>query len=248
MNYKALLMDLDGTSIPFLGDRANHRVQEAVARAHRYVSVSIVTGRLLSQVLPVMEQLAITGPCVLNNGSQIYDPNTQCIIKELFLPSNSVEEIYQIIKNIVGEFVVYDGVAVYPAEKWSELSRVMSFYIPDTKSSIVEEIAMKMRAFSDVTTNKMNGKNITDESIEVVHGNATKQYGVYEIAKMLGISTHEIIGIGDGYNDFAMLMACGLKIAMGNAVPELKNIADFIAPPIEEDGVATVIEKFILNT
>ena len=52
--------------------------------------------------------------------------------------------------------------------------------------------------------------------------------------------------MGDGYNDFPLLMACGLKIAMGNAVPELKAIADFIAPSVEEDGVATVIEKFIL--
>ena len=42
-------------------------------------------------------------------------------------------------------------------------------------------------------------------------------------------------------------MACGLKIAMGNAVPELKAIADFIAPTVEEDGVATVIEKFVLQ-
>lgn len=41
-------------------------------------------------------------------------------------------------------------------------------------------------------------------------------------------------------------MACGLKVAMGNAVKELKEIADFIAPTVEQDGLATVIEKFIL--
>lgn len=48
-------------------------------------------------------------------------------------------------------------------------------------------------------------------------------------------------------NDHSLLCAYRLKIAMGNAAPELKAIADFIAPSIEEDGVATVIEKFILN-
>ena len=52
--------------------------------------------------------------------------------------------------------------------------------------------------------------------------------------------------MGDGYNDFPLLMASGLKIAMGNAVPELKEIADFVAPTVEEDGVAVIIEKFIL--
>lgn len=43
-----------------------------------------------------------------------------------------------------------------------------------------------------------------------------------------------------------LLMACGLRVAMGNAVEDLKAIADYIAPPVENDGVADVIEKFIL--
>lgn len=41
-------------------------------------------------------------------------------------------------------------------------------------------------------------------------------------------------------------MANPLRIAMGNAVDDLKAIADYIAPPVEKDGVAHVIEKFIL--
>jgi len=41
-------------------------------------------------------------------------------------------------------------------------------------------------------------------------------------------------------------MACGLKVAMGNATEDLKEIADYIAPTVDEDGVADVIEKFVL--
>jgi hydroxymethylpyrimidine pyrophosphatase-like HAD family hydrolase len=55
-----------------------------------------------------------------------------------------------------------------------------------------------------------------------------------------------MIGVGDGYNDFPLLEACGLKVAMGNALEDLKGIADYIAPSVDEDGVANVIEKFIL--
>ena len=84
-------------------------------------------------------------------------------------------------------------------------------------------------------------------AIEVSNADATKLHGIVEVAELFGIQTHEMIGVGNGYNDFPLLMACGLKIAMGNAVPELKAIADFIAPSVEDDGVATVIEKFILN-
>jgi hydroxymethylpyrimidine pyrophosphatase-like HAD family hydrolase len=42
-------------------------------------------------------------------------------------------------------------------------------------------------------------------------------------------------------------MASGLKVAMGNAIKDLKAIADYIAPSVEEDGVADVIEKFVLQ-
>jgi len=69
---------------------------------------------------------------------------------------------------------------------------------------------------------------------------------IFKVAKILGIDTHEIIGIGDGYNDFPLLMACGLKVAMGNAVEDLKAIADYIAPTVSQDGVADVINKFVL--
>ena len=57
----------------------------------------------------------------------------------------------------------------------------------------------------------------------------------------------DTIGIGDGNNDKPWLLMCGLKVTMGNAVPELKAIADYIAPGVENDGVADVIEKFVLS-
>ena len=82
--------------------------------------------------------------------------------------------------------------------------------------------------------------------MSIQHVEATKQHAIFEVAKLLHIDTHEIIGVGDGYNDFPLLMACGLKVAMGNAVPELKAIADYIAPTIDEDGVSDIIEKFVL--
>lgn len=84
--------------------------------------------------------------------------------------------------------------------------------------------------------------------IIITHAEATKQHGVFEVAKLLGLQTHDMIGVGDGYNDFPLLLACGLKVAMGNAVPELKEIADYVAPTVENDGVVDIINKFILQS
>lgn len=85
-------------------------------------------------------------------------------------------------------------------------------------------------------------------AIYITSGDATKQHAVVTLSETLGIPTEEMIGIGDHYNDFPLLMACGLKVAMGNAVDELKAIADYVVPTVEEDGVADVIEKFILSS
>ncbi len=82
--------------------------------------------------------------------------------------------------------------------------------------------------------------------ILIYNSSATKQHAIFEIANIIGIQTHDIIAVGDGYNDFPLLMAAGLKIAMGNAVEDLKAIADYIAPPVEQDGVAHIIERFVL--
>lgn len=71
---------------------------------------------------------------------------------------------------------------------------------------------------------------------------------VLKLMKHLNITPEETVGIGDGYNDYPLLQAVGYKVAMHNAHDELKNIADFIAPSIDEDGLSVVIEKVLSNS
>jgi hydroxymethylpyrimidine pyrophosphatase-like HAD family hydrolase len=55
-----------------------------------------------------------------------------------------------------------------------------------------------------------------------------------------------LLGVGDAGNDIHMLEYAGLSVAMGNAFDDIKAIADYVTHSNEEDGVAHVIEKFIL--
>jgi hydroxymethylpyrimidine pyrophosphatase-like HAD family hydrolase len=79
----------------------------------------------------------------------------------------------------------------------------------------------------------------------ITHSQATKQHGVFEFSKVAGVPLQNIAGVGDDENDFPLLMACGYKVAMGNAVASLKDIAGYVAPPVEEDGAVQVIEKIL---
>ena len=54
----------------------------------------------------------------------------------------------------------------------------------------------------------------------------------------------ETIAVGDAPNDTEILQTAGVAVAMGNALPEIKKIADFVTADNDNDGVAKVVEKY----
>ena len=85
------------------------------------------------------------------------------------------------------------------------------------------------------------------DNIEFTAQRADKGLGVLALAKAKGIKPEEIIAIGDSENDLAMLKVVGLPVAMGNAVDSVKAVAKYITDTNINDGVAKMIEKFILQ-
>jgi len=83
-------------------------------------------------------------------------------------------------------------------------------------------------------------------TLEILSKGVTKGTGIQLIAEKLGIHKDEVICIGDSGNDIAMINYAGLGVAMGNATTQIKEAADFVTLSNEEDGVAHVINKFIL--
>jgi Cof subfamily protein (haloacid dehalogenase superfamily) len=64
---------------------------------------------------------------------------------------------------------------------------------------------------------------------------------------LLGITAQEVMAIGDNHNDVEMLAYAGWGVAMGNAPAEVKAQADWVAPSVDEDGVAIAIDRFVLQ-
>ncbi|RKD34192.1 Cof-type HAD-IIB family hydrolase [Thermohalobacter berrensis] len=87
----------------------------------------------------------------------------------------------------------------------------------------------------------------TSFMIEIVNKNCNKWFGVRKIAERLNIKEEEIICVGDSENDKHMIKNAGLGVAMGNAFPKIKDIADFVTYTNVENGVAHVIDRFILG-
>lgn len=246
MKYKALFLDLDGTTVPLGSTMPSPRVESAILQADKRVRVCLATGRIIKNALPIITRLQLTGLCVISNGIQIYDPQKKKIIEEVPINQALVPELYEVLKQFNVEIRQFDGTIDVPYNGEAVTTPIHSLYLPAIPNVTADQVIHALKNYKNINIHKMIEKADGRVGVEICHVNASKLHGIYRVAQILKLTTHEIIGVGDGYNDFPLLMACGLKIAMGNAVPELKAIADFIAPPVEEDGVAAVIEKFIL--
>lgn len=92
----------------------------------------------------------------------------------------------------------------------------------------------------------MQTKSIT--VLEAFHPAANKGLAVSWVTeKVMALEARNVLAVGDALNDIEMLEYAGIGVAMGNAPQAVKAIADWVAPTVEEDGVARAIEKWILR-
>jgi Cof subfamily protein (haloacid dehalogenase superfamily) len=85
------------------------------------------------------------------------------------------------------------------------------------------------------------------DNIELNYKGTSKGKGVEILARYYNLEKDEIIAIGDNENDLSMIEYAGLGVAMGNALDVVKEKADYITDTNDNDGVAKVIDKFVLN-
>lgn len=102
----------------------------------------------------------------------------------------------------------------------------------------------------DVLLGKLRSKGVFEavtafnRDIELTQKGVNKGSGLAFLMARLQLSPNDAIAFGDSDNDSSLRNAVGLFVAMGNGTDELKALADLIAPPVTEDGVAQVLEEF----
>lgn len=253
MKYKALFLDVDGTLVPYdYGALPSEKVAKAVQKAQEKISVCLVTGRGFGFVEHVLQKLDIsTGLAVVNTGAVVIDIATKRVIHEQPIELNDAKEIVSVLQEENIDFYIKQDLHGLDHtkgffKKGQELTKAYMFFTDDVYSQEkIEQVFKRLSHLTEITTHMSVHRDPTKFGINIGHIKATKLHGVHILLEHLKVSKDEVIGVGDSYNDFPLLMASGLKVAMGNAVDELKEIADYIAPSVHDDGVADVIEKYI---
>lgn len=115
------------------------------------------------------------------------------------------------------------------------------------------ELIFKDAALIDDLRNELktiDRLEIVDSSkynIEITRKGVSKGKAVEMLASLYNVKREEVLTIGDSENDLSMIEYAGLGVAMGNASDVIKAKADYITDTNDNDGVAEVISKFILN-
>jgi hydroxymethylpyrimidine pyrophosphatase-like HAD family hydrolase len=83
--------------------------------------------------------------------------------------------------------------------------------------------------------------------LEIHHTDSGKCNALQRVATRLGVVRDEVMAVGDHINDLKMLQFAGIGVAMGNALPEVREAAGYVTGTLEEDGVALAIEQHVLG-
>ncbi len=248
--YKLLLLDIDGTLTESKGHALPSKaVRDAVQRAQARVQVAVATGRPYSFAQPVVEALGLKGLGIFNGGAEIVDMASTKVVQRWLLEIETLKELVGLALpfgyDVFTDTNQYSKPLRTPDDIVEPAAKLfMQAVNKEDALHVLEQLNGVPAAAAHSTTSWDDG-DVVD--IHITHVDATKRHGAERLANMLGVRYEEIIGVGDGHNDVPLLEAVGLKVAMGNAPDELKPIADYVAPKLSEDGVADVIQRYILR-
>lgn len=260
MKYKALLLDIDGTVVG-RDYTISPRLKEVVGKARKKLLVSLCSQRQYPAFEHYVKELDLTATQIACGGGQLVDPGTGRNVWAKYMEEAVARELYQGLaerREVVfinddgfvyqdGRVAEYEGYpvpirAVNELKDWGKIFQVGVDGISEQSWRWVQSLegVQGVRVFADKAQGLKNGY------ASIAARGVSKQRGIVEYCRINRIKPEEVIAVGDDLNDYPMLMAAGLKIAMATAPEELRAIADFVAPSVDEDGVVVVIEKFVL--
>lgn len=263
---KLLATDLDGTLLPTGTEVSAENIEAARMAAEAGCVVTIATGRMYKAAFPVAKNLGIDVPIITYNGALIKTVGGKTLyasylapelIREFvdfmeerhwYMQSYAGDELYfnehdrfarryEEMQQVTGHAVGWQGLR----EKTGEVCKLLS--ISDTS----EETDYKLKALREHFKGRASVVRSSAHYAEFVNPGVSKAEGVKKLAEILGADISETMAIGDGENDISMLKAVGVPVAMGNAVPEVKEICKYQTGNCEENGWAQAVRKYVLQ-
>lgn len=195
--------------------------------------------------------------CVTNNVYYMVFTNKEIIVKDLkHMAFAFYKQRHHLKDEATGISQIKFGGIDYIKKVKEPFTRIV---ICDQDRAIYNSIVNMLKRFEDIEllaaphiSNKVVKDGDKDVFVsysyaEILAKDTNKWTAIKLLTDRLGIKREEIIAIGDNFNDIEMIQNAGLGIAMNNGSPVAKEVATVIAPSNNEDGVAKVMERYILK-
>ncbi|WP_040210341.1 Cof-type HAD-IIB family hydrolase [Clostridium polynesiense] len=277
MKYKLICTDMDGTlfnSNKEISERTKEAIKKAHQLG---VKIVLATGRIYNFAALYADTLGIEAPVISANGAFVRSKNHKDVIykKVIGLENNmkilAIFNKYGIVPHYYTPDSAFSGELVQAAKVYMERNKLVPEELrvnvniikgQDSWEKVFkehdEEILKCIGMDDDLEKvlkakeelKKIDGIEVSSSfinNIEINGREVTKGRAVEITAALYDIDREEIICIGDNENDLSMIEYAGLGVAMGNAEEHVKQKADYVTDTNDEDGVAKVIEKFVIN-
>ncbi len=255
------------------GGLPSPRVQDAITAARTAGVITVLaTGRPYNSASHYAEALHLDAPVICYQGAMVRElTGAQRVLYCEPAPADAMCEVLTLAEernlelNVYGEdcmYVVSHDRPIEFYERWfgmpirlaKSYAEICDLFAADGKTPLKGLFigpAETNGAFRDELRERFAGRLAVVRShdlfVEVHSLDASKGHGLKFLADYFGIPQAETIAVGDSGNDNSMIAWAGLGVAMGNALPEVLEVADVVAPPVEADGLADVIEHYILR-
>jgi Cof subfamily protein (haloacid dehalogenase superfamily) len=270
MQYKLLVLDIDGTIVGKDGTVSKEDKQALKQAIEAGITVSLCTGRAPQGCLKLLKELSLEGYHTFHDGAQVFNPETGHSIFNQPLKPEVIVQLIDWARLRDMDIELYSATTYYgERENWTTQVHRDFFDIPVMIAKyagiIQKENIIKMQT---VITNREQAVKVAAlrkefsecchfspvkspafpdvEFINILSPEVSKGKAIGKLAAHLGIKKEEIIAIGDGLNDIPLLAVAGLGIAMGTAPEELKKSAQYVTTGVEQHGIANAVRKFLL--
>ena len=264
MKYRLIATDMDGTLLQ-PDDTISTATLKAIEKAReKGVVFTLSTGRPVQGVKKYIDLLGLDCPVITYNGAVVVHSGTGDILFSQDMDKEDARLVYNLALEKGVMFILWSKNRLYA----SELGEKSAFYeqITSTKANLLTDFdSLLERGITkflwydepeilDEYIEQLKHSHLKDTTfiksrayfMEFFSAQTSKAVALAKLGEYYGISQQEIIAIGDQTNDLSMIEYAGLGVAMGNGVDKVKNAADYVTASNTEDGVAKVIEKFVL--
>lgn len=271
-DIRLLVVDIDGT-IAGKSNNIRETVKQAIFAAQsRGVQVAVATGRMYRSALRFHRDIGSNLPLISYQGAWIQDPASQKMLRHQPLSKQTALELLEHFQEphlrslLSVNFYINDQLYVpeitAATRLYAERSGIQPIAITDLRRNIPGEPTKVLALCEnpgvlDGLLSSMRERYTPAELyltrsvatfFEATHPLVNKGAAVQYIAEdLLGLQPQNVMAIGDNFNDVEMISYAGVGVAMGNAPSEVKAGANWVAPDVEEDGVAAAIAQFILG-